>query len=198
MYKGLREDKVRMALMNTDIAAYEQLEWNRGQVGFVHLAVVKTLPIEASIIMPGIGGLGDRPSSEAEVCLAQYRNTAVENAEKIFRRKIQVTEVYSESLYHLFSNVSVFSIMLILVMIMIAIGLSYDVYNYLCGQYKTRKFNLTDGREEEESENEELIVIRKKQWVELQNEITSLKNVVATKIDRDNLLDRKKRRTSLF
>ena len=76
--------------MNTDIAAYEQLEWNKGRVGKEQLAVVKTLPIEASIIMPGIGGIGNRSSTEDEVCVARFRNVAVEKAEKMFQRRIQV------------------------------------------------------------------------------------------------------------
>ena len=76
-----------MALMNTDIAAYEQLEWNKGRTRYEKLAVVQTLPIEASIIMPFMGPMVLTPN---DLCLGKYQTAAIDFAIKKHRRKIMV------------------------------------------------------------------------------------------------------------
>uniref|UniRef100_A0A7M5USH4 Uncharacterized protein n=1 Tax=Clytia hemisphaerica TaxID=252671 RepID=A0A7M5USH4_9CNID len=180
MYKDLREDKIGLALMNTDIAAYEQLEWNKGRPRYERIAVLKTLPIQASIKMPF---MGDMVLTNNDLCLGRFQTAAIDIATRKHRRKIMVTPVYMEPLETLLSEASVFRLMLMMAGGMIGAGILFDIARYFYGQYR-KQSKSENGKEIFQNDdlnepNEEMVLVPKRQLVEFHNEISSLKRVLA-------------------
>uniref|UniRef100_A0A7M5UZ65 Uncharacterized protein n=2 Tax=Clytia hemisphaerica TaxID=252671 RepID=A0A7M5UZ65_9CNID len=176
-----------MALMNTDIAAYEQLEWNRGRQRYEKLAVVKTLPIQASIIMPFMGLMLLTPN---DLCLGRYKTEAENVAMKKHRRKITVTPVYKEPLGVLLTEASIFSLLLMIAGVMIGAGLLFDIARYLNSRYRKQsksengKEVFEDDNGEPEESNKDMVLVPKKQLAEFRDEISSLKHSLANLADR--------------
>ena len=93
IYKAIRSGEVDYGLINSDIAAYQQLVWNEGGIqSRDYLAVFKTLPIPTAVKQEFLGIYKD---TEYEAnCFNDYTGIEEEAIAK-YRKKVQVHSFYS-------------------------------------------------------------------------------------------------------
>lgn len=88
IYQAIRSGEVDYGLMNSDIASYQQLDWNGGGIlNRDYLAVFSTLAIPTTVMQPYLGIYKD--TEYEKLCFGDYvdlRNEAIAK----YRKKVEV------------------------------------------------------------------------------------------------------------
>ena len=86
LYTAIRNKEVTYGLLNADIAAYQQLDWNEGIPAEQHLAVIQVVPMSVSVS----AGMYLEWQDEYMDCTMKHWNKAQRNSIEKFRRKAEV------------------------------------------------------------------------------------------------------------